>query len=99
MYEIYRTKTFIDWLDGLADDKAIALINRRLLMLALHGHFGDSKQIAKGIVELRIHFGPGYRSVPDPARQAGHPLALWWRQTFAEARHQEGDRIGRDYGD
>lgn len=58
MYELYRTRTFID---GLRDDKAVALINRRLLMLAMRGHFGDSKQVAKGIVEMRIHVGPGYR--------------------------------------
>lgn len=61
MYEIYRTRIFIDWLDELRDDRAIAVINRRLLMLAAHGHFGDSKQVAKGVVEMRIRFGPGYR--------------------------------------
>jgi putative addiction module killer protein len=61
MYEIYRTRIFIDWLDGLRDDRAVALVDRRLLMLARHEHFGDSKQVARGIVEMRIHFGPGYR--------------------------------------
>lgn len=55
MYEIYRTRAFIGWLDGLRD------INRRLLALAMHGHFGDSKQVAKSVIEVRIHVGPGYR--------------------------------------
>lgn len=61
MYQIYRTRIFIDWLDGLGDDRAVALIDRRLLTLAAHGHFGDSKQVAQGIVEMRFRFGPGYR--------------------------------------
>ena len=61
MYEIYRTRAFIGWLDGLRDDKAVAVINRRLLTLAMHGHFGDSKQVAKSVIEVRIHVGPGYR--------------------------------------
>jgi len=61
MFTVYRTRTFIVWLDGLKDDKAVALINRRLLMLAKHEHFGDAKQIAKGVTEMRIHVGAGYR--------------------------------------
>lgn len=61
MYALYRTRAFIVWLDGLKDDKAIALINRRLLMLAKHEHFGDAKQVAKGVTEMRIHVGAGYR--------------------------------------
>lgn len=61
MYTLYKTRAFIDWLDRLKDDKAVALINRRLLMLAKHEHFGDAKQVAKGITEMRIHVGAGYR--------------------------------------
>lgn len=61
MLALYRTKTFIDWLDGLRDKRGVAHITRRLLMLELHGHFGDSKPVAKDVIEMRIHFGPGYR--------------------------------------
>ncbi len=39
---------------------ARAIIARRLLALEL-GHFGDVKQVESGILEMRIHFGPGYR--------------------------------------
>ncbi len=61
MYTLYRTRAFIVWLDGLKNDKAVALIDRRLLMLAKHEHFGDARQIAKGVTEMRIHVGAGYR--------------------------------------
>ncbi len=39
-----------------------AIIRRRITRLEL-GNFGDAKQIkgAKGLYELRIHEGPGYR--------------------------------------
>lgn len=60
MFELYRTDAFMAWLEGLRDTKGRAIINRRLDALAV-GYFGDSKQVAKGILEMRIHFGPGYR--------------------------------------
>jgi putative addiction module killer protein len=61
MYDLYRTRTFIDWIDGLRDKRAAAHIARRLLMLQLHGHFGDRKQVARSVIEMRVHFGPCYR--------------------------------------
>ena len=50
----------MQWLEGLRDKKGRAIIDRRLDALEL-GHFGDSKQVAKHVIEMRIHFGPGYR--------------------------------------
>src|SRR5690349_22396164 len=38
-----------------------AIIASRLDRLA-QGHVGDVKTIGEGISELRIHYGPGYRS-------------------------------------
>ena len=60
MLRVVKTKVFDAWLDGLRDRKGRAIIIRRLLALEL-GHFGDFKQVEKGILEMRIHFGPGYR--------------------------------------
>lgn len=60
MFTVARTKVFDEWLDELRDRKGRAIIIRRLLALEL-GHFGDFKQVEKGIREMRIHFGPGYR--------------------------------------
>lgn len=61
MLDLYRTALFIEWIEALRDKKGAAQIARRLRALERDGHFGDSKQVAKGIIEMRIHSGPGYR--------------------------------------
>jgi putative addiction module killer protein len=50
---------FGEWLDGLRDMKARAVIAKRLTRVAL-GNFGDHKGVGDGVQELRIDFGPGY---------------------------------------
>jgi putative addiction module killer protein len=60
MFEVYRTDGFMEWIEALRDKKSRAVIDRRLDALEL-GHFGDSRQVAKDVIELRIHLGPGYR--------------------------------------
>jgi len=60
MFTVIKTTVFDSWLDGLRDRKGRALIIRRLTALEL-GHFGDFKQVEKGVLEMRIHAGPGYR--------------------------------------
>ncbi len=62
---IYKNKSqkepFSEWLDTL-DTKSYAIIMNRLQRIHL-GNFGDSKILKgiKGIWELRIQHGPGYR--------------------------------------
>ena len=60
MFEVYRTDDFMEWIEALRDKKGRAIIDRRLDALEL-GHFGDSRQVAKNVIEMRIHVGPGYR--------------------------------------
>jgi putative addiction module killer protein len=55
-----ETRTFSQWLSGLQDARAKAEVARRVRRLAL-GNPGDVKPIGKGVSELRIHYGPGYR--------------------------------------
>ena len=61
---IYETSTgrcpFSEWIEGLNDRKARAIIRARLNRVHL-GNFGDCKGIGDGVFELRIPFGPGYR--------------------------------------
>jgi len=51
---------FREWLRGLRDVRARAKIRVRLNRIRL-GNFGDVKAIGKGVYELRIPYGPGYR--------------------------------------
>jgi putative addiction module killer protein len=60
----YVTRTGKDvigeWLAGLDDVQARARIVARIDRLAV-GNFGDSKRLRRGVSELRIDWGPGYR--------------------------------------
>ena len=61
---LYRTREgnepFKKWLEAVKDSTAMAHINNRIRRLTL-GQRGDYKRIGKGVFELRIHFGAGYR--------------------------------------
>ncbi len=48
------------WLDELKDRRAVARISARIERLH-SGLFGDSKMLRKGVHELRIDYGSGYR--------------------------------------
>lgn len=58
--EIRKTDEFSDWLDGLRDRHAQVRIIKRLLRLE-DGNAGDHAGVGEGVIELRLHFGPGYR--------------------------------------
>ena len=60
MNEVRKTPEFQKWLDGLKDAKAYARIETRIFRLGL-GLPGDVKSVGKGVSELRIDYGPGYR--------------------------------------
>jgi putative addiction module killer protein len=49
-----------EWLAALGDKKAHARILQRINRLAI-GNFGDCKPLGRGLWELRIDWGPGYR--------------------------------------
>lgn len=60
MIEIRQTDVYSKWFDGLRDHAAQVRINVRIRRLSL-GNPGDVKSVGKGVSELRIDFGPGYR--------------------------------------
>jgi putative addiction module killer protein len=60
MIELKQTETFRKWRMRLKDERIRGLIASRLDRLAF-GNAGDVKPVGRGISELRIDHGPGYR--------------------------------------
>ena len=60
MNTIRRTEEFMAWISKLKDVTGKARIAARLKMAAA-GNFGDHKSVGQGVMEMRIHTGPGYR--------------------------------------
>ena len=50
---------FVDWLEGLAPGFQDRIFKR--LQRVQLGNLGDHKHVGSGILELRLHFGKGYR--------------------------------------
>lgn len=51
---------FNEWLTSLRDKKAVDKITLRIRRIE-QGNLGDYKSVGKGVCELRIDFGAGYR--------------------------------------
>ncbi|MCI5149483.1 MAG: type II toxin-antitoxin system RelE/ParE family toxin [Candidatus Electrothrix sp. MAN1_4] len=60
LYEIETTPSFDKWLKKLRDRKAVLAVTARLDRAKL-GNFGDVAPVGRGISEMRIFVGPGYR--------------------------------------
>ena len=60
MPSIYTTATFNKWFSDLKDLQGRARIQARIDRAEL-GNLGDAKPVGEGVVEMRIHVGPGYR--------------------------------------
>ena len=58
--EVRRTDAYTRWFSRLRDRKARARINIRVRRLSL-GNFGDVRPVGRGVSEIRIDYGPGYR--------------------------------------
>ena len=60
MVEVRQTKEFSAWLRRLRDANAVARIVARIRCME-EGNPGDSRSVGKGVMEMRIAYGPGYR--------------------------------------
>ncbi len=62
--ETYVTRdgkdVFQGWLDGLADRRARALIDKTIAKIRL-GNLGRHKSVGEGVQEIVLDYGPGYR--------------------------------------
>jgi len=57
---IHETENFKNWIRGLKDRIARAIINARIRRISA-GNFGDVKPVGNNVSELRVDYGPGYR--------------------------------------
>ncbi len=69
MIQIEVTDEFDKWLRGLRDLQAKEGIFERIRRLR-DGNAGDVKPVGKGVSEMRISSGPGYRLYYTQRRQA-----------------------------
>ena len=60
MVDVVKSATFDRWLRRLKDRRAAARVEVRIDRLAA-GNPGDAKPVGRGVSELRIDYGPGYR--------------------------------------
>jgi len=60
MNTIVRTAVFDRWLGRLKDVRGKAMIIKRIRS-AERGNLGDCRSVGGGLMEMRIHVGPGYR--------------------------------------
>lgn len=60
MIEIRKTQLFQDWFVSLRDSRAQLRIQARIDRLAL-GNPGQHRMLTRGLCEMKIDHGPGYR--------------------------------------
>ncbi len=60
MVEVRTTVEFDAWLSGLRDHVARGRLTRRLRR-AERGSLGDVAPVGDGVMQMREHFGPGWR--------------------------------------
>jgi putative addiction module killer protein len=60
MVQVRQTAEFSAWLDRLKDPNAFARIAARIRRME-QGNPGDARSVGKGVMEMRIDYGPGYR--------------------------------------
>ena len=60
MVEIRQTDVYARWFRRLRDRQARVRIDNRIRRISL-GNMGDVRPVGKGLSEIRIDYGPGYR--------------------------------------
>jgi putative addiction module killer protein len=60
MFTVLATEAFSAWHGGLKDAPTRRRLTRRLDRVE-RGHLGDVKVVGEGVMEMREHFGPGWR--------------------------------------
>lgn len=57
---VLQTATFRRWLLSLEDERARARVAQRIKRAEM-GNLGDIRLVGRGVLEMRVDYGPGYR--------------------------------------
>jgi putative addiction module killer protein len=60
MIEIRETEVYKKWFFSIKDKKTRSIIDVRIRRVSL-GNFGDIEPVGRGVTELKIDYGPGFR--------------------------------------
>ena len=60
MIEIRETEVYKKWFCSIKDKKTRSIIDVRIRRVSL-GNFGDVEPVGRGVSELKIDYGPGFR--------------------------------------
>ena len=60
MIEVRQTVEFARWLRKLADPQALVRVVGRIRRME-QGNFGDVRSFGRGLMEMRVDYGSGYR--------------------------------------
>ena len=60
MHRVEKTDEYRDWIDALTDHAGRARVLMRVDRL-IHGNPGSHRNLTKGVSELKVDIGPGYR--------------------------------------
>jgi putative addiction module killer protein len=95
---VYRTcegrLPFDEWLGELRDTNAVARVLARIGRVR-RGNVGDCKPVGKGVCELRVDYGPGYRVY---FAQRGHTLVILLCGGDKRTQHRD-IRLAQQYWD
>ena len=58
--KVKKTNDYVAWERALRDRRGLLHVQARVRHMGL-GNFGDAKSVGGGVMESRIHYGPGYR--------------------------------------
>jgi len=84
LYDFKETDQYADWFNGITDERAKDRINARIHS-AKNGNFGVCESVGEGVVEMKLHYGPG--DILLPMREGRFHAADRGFQKTATGRH------------
>jgi putative addiction module killer protein len=87
---------YAEWLSSLRDTRARARVMMQVDRMEL-GLLGDSEPIGKGLSELRIHFGPGYRVYYGKVKQHFYLLLCGGDKSTQSRNIKRARKYWQDY--